>query len=314
MAIKASDLIGKFQFALADGWGYIWGTSGVVWTAAKQAAIEKTTDSDRAMSRKYGKKWIGHTVADCSGLFVWAFKQLGGSIYHGSNTMYLKYCSSKGKLTGGNRSDGQELKPGTSVYTYDAKKDNCGHVGLYIGGGTVIEAKGTQAGVITSKVSDSKWKLWGELKDVDYSETISAPTTPAAPSKDNDDVGFPVDSGWRPTIRRGSKGDTVKECQKMLHELGYDIGKRTGIDGDYGMMTESAVMVFQHDHGLVVDGICGPMTWDALQKAYAAPKQEKVDSVKTYTVKIMGLDLTQAERIAAMYPLSSVIEEGVIGQ
>ena len=100
----------------------------------------------------------------------------------------------------------------------------------------------------------------------------------------------------------------------MLHELGYDIGKRTGIDGDYGMMTESAVMVFQHDHGLVVDGICGPMTWDALQKAYAAPKQEKVDSVKTYTVKIMGLDLTQAERLAEKYPHSSVIEEGVIGQ
>ena len=95
MMIQAADLIEKFRYALAEKWGYIWGTAGTMWTAAKQEALNKTTDADRANSRKYGAKWIGHMVADCSGLFSWAFEQLGGYMYHGSNTMWDSYCTIK---------------------------------------------------------------------------------------------------------------------------------------------------------------------------------------------------------------------------
>ena len=165
--ITTTDLIAKFQYALDNKWGYIWGTAGVMWTQARQDALNKTTDSDRAMSRKYGKKWIGHMVADCSGLFTWAFKQLGGTMYHGSNTMWDKYCTAKGKLINGVRDDGAELQPGTAVFTYNKNTKKRGHVGLYIGNGLVIEAAGTQEGVITSKVT-GKWTEWGELVGVSY--------------------------------------------------------------------------------------------------------------------------------------------------
>ena len=43
------------------------------------------------------------------------------------------------------------------------------YVGLYIGEGKVIEAKGTAYGVVTSKIG-SGWTHWGELKGVDYAE------------------------------------------------------------------------------------------------------------------------------------------------
>ena len=165
--IQPNDLIEKFRYALNNGWGYIWGTAGVKWTKEKQAALEKTTDEDRAMGRKYGSKWIGHTVADCSGLFSWAFKKLGGYMYHGSNTMWDKYCADKGELKKGKRADGKELLPGTAVFTRNKKTGKRGHVGLYIGNGKVIEAAGTIEGVITSK-GDGKWVEWGELKDVNY--------------------------------------------------------------------------------------------------------------------------------------------------
>ena len=105
LLITTQSLISLFQQALKERWGYIWGTAGEQWTAAKQAALEKTTDSDRANGRKYGSKWIGHTVADCSGLFSWAFRKLGGYMYHGSDTMYRKYCSNKGELKKGKRTD-----------------------------------------------------------------------------------------------------------------------------------------------------------------------------------------------------------------
>ena len=170
--ITTQALIEKFRQALEEKWGYIWGTAGVQWTAARQKELEKTTDSDRAQGRKYGSKWIGHKVADCSGLFSWAFKQLGGYMYHGSDTMYRKYCVSKGELNKGKRTDCATLKPGTAVFVWNGKKYS--HVGLYIGDGIVIEAMGTINGVTTSKVSAGKWTHWGELVGVDYSGTASA--------------------------------------------------------------------------------------------------------------------------------------------
>lgn len=159
--IKTADLIAKFQYALDNKWGYILNTAGEKWTQAKQ---DKVTIEN---AKKYGSKWIGHMVADCSGLFYWAFKQLGGYMYHGSNTMWKKYCTAQGKLVNGKRDDGKELKPGTAVFVLKGTSDRS-HVGLYIGNGEVIEASGHQAGVIKTKITDSKWAEWGELKGVDY--------------------------------------------------------------------------------------------------------------------------------------------------
>lgn len=301
--ITTAALIEKFEQALSEKWGYIWGTAGEMWTAAKQKQLEQTTDSDRAQGRQFGSKWIGHKVADCSGLFSWAFKQLGGYMYHGSDTMFRKYCTESGELKKGQRADGQELEPGTAVFVWNGKK--YGHVGLYIGNGTVIEAMGTKNGVTTSKVTATKWTHWGKLKSVAYDGSAAA--EPAAPAADSG-----TETKWRPTIRKGSKGAVVKEMQEMLQKLGYNLGI-CGIDGDYGTATAAAVRAFQSDNRLVVDGVCGPMTWDALEKAVKQISPKKpAESETVYAVIISGLDKTQAETIAANYPANSRIVEGSV--
>lgn len=296
MAIAAADLIGKFEETLNDKWGYIWGTSGKIWTAADQANLDKTTDSDRANSRKYGSKWIGHRVADCSGLFSWAFKTLGGSIYHGSNTIWNRYCTTQGELKDGKRDDGKALLPGTAVFTYNATKRNRGHIGLYIGGGYVIEARGAYYGVVKTKLTSRPWVEWGELTGVDYSGVEK--DTPPAEDK-------PVN---KPTIRKGNKGAVVKEMQQMLDRLGYSLGI-CGVDGDFGVATEKAVKEFQRDHGLSQDGICGPKTWAALQAAVDKLEPAAPAPAKTYSVTISGLSQEQAQEIAQKYP-GAVIKEG----
>ena len=161
--ILATKLVAKFQYAYDNKWGYIINTAGILWTQAKQNA----TSSDTA--KQYGQQWVGHYVADCSGLFSWAFSQLGGYMYHGSNTMWNKYCTAQGKLSGGKRTDGKGLKPGTAVFVLKGSNDRS-HVGLYIGNGEVIEASSTKVGVIKSKITNSKWNEWGELKGVDYTD------------------------------------------------------------------------------------------------------------------------------------------------
>lgn len=52
----------------------------------------------------------------------------------------------------------------------------------------------------------------------------------------------------------GSIGDDVRQIQERLIELGYDTGD---VDGVFGNITRNAVMAFQRDRGLVVDGIIG---------------------------------------------------------
>lgn len=187
--ISPQALIEKFQYAINNSWGYIWGTAGIKWTAEKQKA------ATREQTVQYGAKWIGHYVADCSGLFAWAYKQLGGYMYHGSNTMYDRYCTAKGTFKNGKRTDGIELKPGTALFT--GTTSNKGHVGLYIGSGYVIEAQGTKAGVVKSKSSLAKWTYWGELKGVNYGAS-PAPTPEPKPEK-----GTAIVTGTRVALRKG---------------------------------------------------------------------------------------------------------------
>ena len=158
----------------------------------------------------------------------------------------------------------------------------------------VIEAAGAKQGVISGKVTNKKWTHWGELKGVDYTGTAPEP-----------DDGFPANTGWRPTIRRGNKGSDVIECQTMLTRLGYDIGS-CGIDGDFGRATEAAVRSFQSDNGLVIDGVVGVMTWDALDKAVA--QLDEKPSEKIYSVIIRGLDKAQADAIANNYPGAEIVK------
>ena len=252
--ISTQAMIAKFRQALEEKWGYIWGTAGEKWTAEKQKELEKTTDTNRAQGRQYGSKWIGHRVADCSGLFSWAFKQLGGTIYHGSDTMYRKFCVNKGELSKGKRTDRGTLKPGTAVFVWNGS--NYSHVGLYVGNGIVIEAMSTLKGVTTTKVTAGKWTHWGELQGVDYSDNPDVKNQNTEQSN--------ADKVW-PTLRRGSKGDSVKACQTLLEKAGYSVGP-CGIDGDFGRATLAAVKAFQADHGLVVDGIVGPVTRKELMK------------------------------------------------
>lgn len=165
MSIKPCDLISKFKYALDNKWGYIYGKTHEIWTEEKQRAVENDPNG-RQQTKDYGRKWIGRYVTDCSGLFSWAFNSLGGYMYHGSNTMWDKYSINKGKLiSSGKRSDGQELKPGSAVYRNATGNDRT-HVGLYVGNGEVIEAKGTAYGVVKSKVKG--WDEWSELKGVNY--------------------------------------------------------------------------------------------------------------------------------------------------
>lgn len=69
------------------------------------------------------------------------------------------------------------------------------------------------------------------------------------------------------TLRMGSKGDSVKQLQARLTELGYFDGKQDGI---YGSATSNAVIAFQRMNNLTRDGVAGKGTQSLLYSATAA--------------------------------------------
>ena len=63
-------------------------------------------------------------------------------------------------------------------------------------------------------------------------------------------------------IKKGDKGADVELMQTRLAAKGYL--RKSEIDGDFGTITLGALLAFQFEHGLDVDGLCGPATKAAL--------------------------------------------------
>lgn len=66
----------------------------------------------------------------------------------------------------------------------------------------------------------------------------------------------------QPTLRKGDRGESVKQLQSKLRDRGYTVA----VDGIFGNKTLEAVKAYQADNGLVVDGAVGKATWKVLNK------------------------------------------------
>jgi peptidoglycan hydrolase-like protein with peptidoglycan-binding domain len=73
---------------------------------------------------------------------------------------------------------------------------------------------------------------------------------------------FEPDTGARPVLRYGARGEGVVRLQRRLNLHGADIVE----DAIWGSNTNAAVTAFQAQHNLAVDGIVGPLTWAELDR------------------------------------------------
>lgn len=69
------------------------------------------------------------------------------------------------------------------------------------------------------------------------------------------------------SIRRGDRGDAVRDVQARLVALGFHVDALELDDHAFGESTEGALRAFQQERGLLVDGLVGPDTWEELVEA-----------------------------------------------
>ena len=193
---------------------------------------------------------------DCSGMFVRAYRLQGERIYHGSNTIWRKHLSEKGRIR-----SAADLKPGMAVFKWkpdtpakfrDDEGDFC-HIGLVTSVSPLrIVHASTEGMKVKADRKIGKWQYWGVLAAADM--TANAPADAAAPADH-----LPTDA----LLRRGDRDNDVRELQRALRSIGYDLE----IDGVFGRITQECVKSFQATHNLERDGVVGPLTWSALQQA-----------------------------------------------
>jgi hypothetical protein len=85
-------------------------------------------------------------------------------------------------------------------------------------------------------------EAWSDGRSVEERIGSAAPA-PAAPKAAKP-------AAWR-TVKKGSKGEAVKKVQAVVGAT---------VDGQFGPRTETAVRAYQAQHGLVSDGVVGPVT------------------------------------------------------
>ena len=72
----------------------------------------------------------------------------------------------------------------------------------------------------------------------------------------------------QPTIRLGDRGSVVRRLRRALRRTP---NLALPVDGVFGAELEAAVRDFQESAGLAVDGVVGPLTWNALPNGAPMP-------------------------------------------
>ena len=253
--------------------GYIMGATG---QDPKQWAVNSHWFTQyKGAQREKALYWREHAlrVWDCNGLAEGLYRDYTGvNINTKVRYNYAQWCDPKGAGV---------IPPkyrvaGAAVFWGDSASDLT-HVAFLWkpvsadkprGDWYLIEARGVMSGVVQTRLLARKPDYWGLMTKYFSYEGIVAGA---------DKLGDRL-------LKNGSEGEDVRQLQTNLIRLGYDCGK-WGADGDFGDGTELALKAFQRDHGLADDGVFGPKTLSAMEKALA---RLDAPAAKPKLVEIVG--------------------------
>ena len=291
MSKTAAGLAAWVEDAYKKGWVYWYGTCGYKCTTSLLNSKTKQYPqyyTDKRMSKYEKHVAQGKTCTDCIGLiksYAWDQDedidtidrkyQSNGVPDNGAKTTYNK-ATIKGLIK-----TIPEI-PGVLVWT-----KNQGHVGVYVGGGYVVEARGFSYNppVQRNKLSKRAFTHWGLHPYLEYTAeeiakakvALNGSNSSSGESEDEvretikeeNKTAQKAEQGANTvivelnTLKNGSKGEQVKTVQRLFNAMGYDCGT---VDGIFGTKTKNAAISFQRSCELSADGIIGEKTWNALLK------------------------------------------------
>lgn len=265
--LKASDLV-TFAKSMV-GMPYWYGTC--VYKCSNSLLKSKTAQYPSHYGSKRTSTYNSHIAdklvcMDCVGLikgFFWTNGGEGVVESIGNNkTFSRKYASNGMPDKSANRLLTMCKKDGAKNGNIDSIPDvagilvfSDGHVGVYVGAGKVVEARGFAYGVVVTNLNERNWTSWAFLPSsiLDYE------------GKDGVEIVVKTYTLGERLLKNTTplmNGADVSELQKQLTLKGFSPLK---IDGYFGADTEAAVKAFQKAAKIAVDGKVGSETINALQ-------------------------------------------------
>lgn len=240
------DLISHAQKALSEKWGYVWGTFGqVLNTELLNHKISQYPVEVGGRIDFIKRTYLNKRVADCVGLIKSYIWWKGGEPIYDSKTD----VSADGMYNSAVVRGPMDTFPNPDILGLLVWKK--GHIGIYVGRGMVIEARGTTSGVILSPLKgegSAGWTHWLRCPFINY-------------------IGV---------------GD-IKTLQTKLNLFGYNIT----VDGIYGPQTKGAIAQFQLSNGMVSSGILTDETVNAINnmaERLSTPKRKTyVEIINEYS-------------------------------
>lgn len=204
-------------------WSGCWGSVGTE-TLWNQKRVQTGLVSWYTQYASAKSKGIGKKVLDCTGVYKFPLWQKpDGSVPHTKETDMnesdlFALAKSKGLKWGTITTIPRERKGILVTFT--------GHMGCYLGNGTVLEARGGAYGVVTTQLDSRGWQYWYENPFVDYTQ-----------KGDN--------------MKKGDINENVKLWQEFLNSKGAVLQT----DGDWGNLTETATVKFLSNNGILYTSI-----------------------------------------------------------
>jgi len=111
----------------------------------------------------------------------------------------------------------------------------------------------------------------------------------------------------RPTLSLRSTGEDVKDLQKVLNGTVADLA----VDGIFGQQTKEAVLAFQKQYNLTMDGIVGSQTWAIVDTIETDENDTNV--LSTLRRGSTGEDVSYLQRRFNGIGFGQLVVDGVFG-
>lgn len=241
-------------FALrAVGSPYVYGATGKPCTPAYRKTLSQQYPLSAAMIRANcpvlsgrdtscaGCRYFQLNCYDCAQLTRRAFETVGVHLPSGASSQWAApVWAEQGVISQKAFSQVCELFSEDKGNTRRPMR----HVGISLGDGRVVDARGHKFGVLLSRAGDYPWTHYGVLKAEPLLNSLSESPTP-------------------PVLRFGCRGMAVEQMQRQLTQLGFLL-PRFGADGIFGAETAAAVRAFQLSQMFFTSGAFGEKEQRAL--------------------------------------------------
>lgn len=242
--MSAQDAVAFARQHVGDG--YIYGSTGWTCSPARREQQAKQYPEYQANILNIGAKWDGKTCWDCATFTRACAKAGGATLPSGATSQWRSGAwAVKGTI--------DQLPESAVAMLYRQKGEIMQHTGLYLGDGTVIDARGTKYGVMHQERNKYAWthyaipKGWGGTEEekgekqtmqimvvtADSGSTVNLRTRPdkSAPVLAKVPIGeavqmLNVEDGWATIQRDGVTGYMMAQYLKAQGEASPTLEER----------------------------------------------------------------------------------------